>query len=111
MRRSVRGLFRVPVMSGYRCIELAGPERVRRLAKFANVELIRRRKDKCVVEIQVHPCGDDSQRPARRGNPCKYSHCAETRDNVANVWMLKHLPDGSRSIFQAVVEDCCRRAA
>ena len=95
---------RVPVMSGTRCIELAGPQRVNRLARSPNVDVIRRRKDCKVVEIQVRDRGDDSRKPAKQGNPLKYSHRGETDSNPTNVWTLKHIPTHTRPIFRAVLD-------
>jgi hypothetical protein len=82
---------RIPVMAGPRCIEFAGPERVRRLLVAPNVRVIRRRKDRAVVEIQLAAHGDDSHLPSKRGNPQKLSHQAETDTNPRRVWMLKRL--------------------
>jgi len=96
---------RVPVMNGCRCLELAGPERVKRLAQHPNVELIRRRKTRQVVEIQVHAQGDDSAKAERRGNPLKYSY-REPLESASPVWTLRHLPDHTRAIFRAVLDDC-----
>jgi hypothetical protein len=92
-------------MSGERCIELAGPERVKRLSRHANVEVIRRRKDRQVVEIQIHAQGDDSLKPPRHGNPLKYTF-REELESSAPVFTLKHLPNHTRPIFTAVLDDC-----
>lgn len=92
-------------MNGLRCIELADPSRATRLARHANVQTIRRRKDRKIVELQVHEQGDDARLPAHHGNPLAYSYREEVEDH-APVWALKHLPNHTRRIFCAVVLDC-----
>lgn len=98
-------------MHGPRCIELADTARVARLSQAPNVQLIRRRRDGKVVEIQVQEYGDDSQQPAHHGNPRAYSHDHETDSNPARVWTLKHLPDEAGPIFRTVTTECLKRAA
>jgi hypothetical protein len=98
-------LERVPVMNGLRCIELADPSRARRLAKHANVQTIRRRKDRKIVELQVHNQGDEGGLPAHFGNPLAYSYREEV-DGHAPIWQLKYLPKHTRNVFRAVVLDC-----
>jgi hypothetical protein len=97
---------RIPVFCGAQCIELADMARVRRLAKASNVELVHRRKDGRLVEIQVHEAGDDSRRDGRTGNPLAYSYDSDTDDNPQNVWALKGIPTAARSVFLAVLDDC-----
>jgi hypothetical protein len=58
---------RIPVMAGPKCIEFAGPERVRKLMQAANVKVIRKRKTGPVVELQLLEYGDDSRAPSRCG--------------------------------------------
>jgi hypothetical protein len=82
---------KIPVMSGPRIIELAGPERVSRLVEGCNVKVIRKRKTGAIVELQILPHGDDSRMPPKWGNPQKLSHRAETDDNPAGSWMFKRL--------------------
>src|SRR5262249_47099306 len=62
---------RIPVMAGPRCIEFAGPERVRKLIAASNVKVIRKRKMGSIVEIQLLEYGDDSRTPCKYGNPQK----------------------------------------
>lgn len=81
-------------MAGARCVEYAGPERVRRLLQAPNTQAIRQRKSKVIVEIQVEEHGDDSRLPARMGNPHHLSTDREGEDNPPNVWRFKRLCDG-----------------
>lgn len=97
---------RIPVMCGYRCVELAGPARVQQLAKAPNAQMIRRHSDRKLVEVQLHEAGDDHARPRRKGNPLRYSHNSETRDNVQNVWALKRIPNEARPVFTEVLTSC-----
>jgi hypothetical protein len=84
---------RIPVMSGPRCLEWAGPERVRQLLAAPNCEAIRRGgKQGPLVEIQVLEFGDDGRLHARGGNPQQLSHNCETDTNPRRVWELKRLP-------------------
>jgi hypothetical protein len=101
---------RVPVMSGLRCLELADPSRVRCLAKAPNTKVIRRHRDRLVVEIQIHETADDSDIPARSGNPLRYSHDNETGTNPPRVWTLKRIPRAARPAFTAVLQECHRAA-
>jgi hypothetical protein len=82
---------RIPVMAGSRFIEFAGPERVQKLLQAANVKIIRKRKNRAIVEIQLLEYGDDSRTPSQWGNPQKLSHNHETPDNPLGVWTLKRL--------------------
>lgn len=93
-------------MNGLRCIELADPSRAARLAKHPNVEAIRRRKDRKIVELQVHSDGDDSALDAHHGNPLAYVYREEVVAGLAPIFVLKHLPGHTRNIFRAVVLDC-----
>ena len=79
-------------MAGPQCVEFASPERVRRLLLAPNVRVIRRRKDRAVVEIQLAVHGDDTRLPARYGNPQKLSHDSETAENPPRIWTFKKLP-------------------
>lgn len=97
---------RVPVMSGFRCLERADAARVARLVRARNVVAIRRHKDGEIVELQVSARGDDSEKRARGGNPLAYSYDGEAEDNPPNVWALKRIPNCARRVFTAVVDDC-----
>jgi hypothetical protein len=98
-------------MSGAHCIELAGPARVNRLAQHSNVEVIRRRKDRKVVEIQVRDCGNDSRLPAHTSNPLAYVYREEVVNGLAPIFVLKHIPDRARPVFTAVLDSCLAKAA
>jgi hypothetical protein len=89
--------FPVPVMSGRgpRCYEWANRERLLCLIQAPNVKVIRRRKDKMIVELQVRECGDDSALPDRKGNPRAYSHDHETDQNPPRCWTLRRLRKAS----------------
>jgi hypothetical protein len=81
----------IPVMSGARCIEMAGPERARRLAQMANVRVIRRHRDGTIVEIQLLDYADDSRVPPRNGNPLRLSTSFGNEQNPPNVWHHKKI--------------------
>ena len=82
---------RIPVMAGPRIIEIADPQRVRRLLEGCNVKVVRRPKTGAIVELQVLQHGDDSRTPSRWANPQRLSHNHETPTNVQGVWALKKL--------------------
>jgi hypothetical protein len=74
---------RVPVMSGPRVLERAGPERVRQLLLAPNCKAIRRGgKRGPLVEIQLCDFGNDARIRSKRGNPLKLSHDHETADII-----------------------------
>jgi hypothetical protein len=98
-------------MCGARVIELAGPQRVNRLARHSNVEVIRRRKDRKVVEMQVRDRGDDSRLPAHTANPLAYVYRDEVVQGLAPIFVLKHIPDHTRPVFTAVLDSCVAKAA
>ena len=83
---------RILVTAGPRIVEIAGPERVRRLLSAPNVKIIRKRKTGAIVAIQLLEYGDDSRLHTRDGNPQKLSHCHETPENPPRVWAFKRLP-------------------
>ena len=78
-------------MAGPRYIELAGPERVRRLAQASNVKVVRRRKTGMIVELQLREFGNDARLRAKAGNAQALSHDCETPTNPRGVWELKQL--------------------
>lgn len=104
-------LERVPVFSGLRCIELADEQRARHLAKAPNAEVIRRHKDRQVVQINLQDQGADKPLPFPRGNPRSYSHNHETSTNPEKVWTMKRLPDSTAPVFDEVVNSCLKKAA
>jgi hypothetical protein len=105
--------MRVPVYStdaggNLRCIDIADEARARRLTQAHNAQVIRRRKDRRIVEIHLTSQGDDSEwQPEHpRGNPRRYSHDHESEDNPRGTWKLKHIPDEAAEIFTAVLDQC-----
>jgi hypothetical protein len=93
-KRALELAHRVPVMSGPRCLEWAGPERVHQLLLAPNCKAVRRGgKHGPLVEIQVLEFGNDGRLHARGGNPQQLSHNCETDENPRRVWTLKRLPD------------------
>jgi hypothetical protein len=82
---------RIPVSSGPRLIEFAGPERVRHLLQAPNARVIRKRKTQAIVAIVLEPYGDDTRVHERDGNPHRLSHNTETADNPRRVWTFKKL--------------------
>jgi hypothetical protein len=72
-------------------IELAGPARVKRLAKAQNVHVVRKHSTGQIVEIQLLDYGDDSRKKELWANPRKLSIDSENDENPAGVWMLKPL--------------------
>jgi hypothetical protein len=97
-------------MCGLRCVEKAGPARVAQLAKAPNAVLVRQRRDKKLVEIQLYDVGDDSRKRGQAGNPQRYSHDHETAENPPNVWTLRRIATEARPVFGAVVHDCMSEA-
>ena len=82
---------RIPVSSGPRIVEFAGPERVRYLLLAPNAKVVRRRKTQAIVAIVLEPYGDDHRLRQRAGNPQKLSHLSETPENPRGVWTFKRL--------------------
>jgi len=78
-------------MAGSRCIELAGPERVRSLLAGSNVEPVRKRKTREIVEIQVLSFGDDERKKSRHKSSRTLSTDRERYDNPPRVWCLKRV--------------------
>ena len=78
-------------MAGCRLLEFAGPARARRLAKAANAKIVRKKKTGEIVEIHLLDHGDDSRRKQAWVDPRKLSIRAETDENPAGCWCLKHL--------------------
>jgi hypothetical protein len=78
--------------SSARVIELADQVRAERLATGANVDkVVRRRRDKKIVRIELKSVSDDSRLEIHRGNPRSYSHDHETEQNPRGVWMMRRL--------------------
>ena len=104
-------LQRVPVFSGPRCLELADPSRVRVLLRAPNAKPVRRRKDKCIVEIQMSSVSDDTALKPTDANPRRHSHnhAVDKPDwtgNPERVWTLKPIRKRDRAIFRAVLDSC-----
>lgn len=94
-RNGTTGTEKVPIMHGPRCLELAGPQRLLCLLKGPNVEVIRRRKDHKIVELQIHEVGDDSMELSRGGNASTNSHNKETVTNPPRCWTFRRLRKAS----------------
>ena len=78
-------------MAGCRLIEIAGPARALILSRAANAQVVRKHKTREIVEIHLLDYGDESRIKETWSDPRKLSIKAETDDNPAGVWMLKHL--------------------
>lgn len=102
---------RIPVFSGGRCVDLVDEARARQLGKARNVQAIRRRKDRRVVELHIENHGGDWKGKAMRGDPRKYSHDHETDHNPNRCWTLRHLPDHTEPLFRLAIKDCLKKAA
>jgi hypothetical protein len=102
---------RIPVFVDGRCIDLVDEARAKRLAKAFNVEAIRRRKDKRIVELRIENYGGDWKGQPKRGDPRKYSHDNETEQNPNCCWTLRHLPKSTASLYRLAVTDCLTKAA
>jgi hypothetical protein len=99
------------VFSGPKCIELADPSRVRVLLKAPNVTPVRRRKDRCIVELQISAGSDDAALKASQRNPRRHSHnhAVDKPDwtgNPERVWTLRPISRKARPIFRAVLDSC-----
>jgi hypothetical protein len=81
---------RIPVTAGSIVIEMAGPERVRKLLLAPNAAPVYTRR-RAIGAIEILACGDDSAVRPRTGNPQKFAIRAETDENPKNVWTLKRL--------------------
>lgn len=83
---------RVLIMAGARCIGRADFAWIQRVAGAPNVRLIRERRTKTVVRVELEDYGDDSRLESRGGNPLKLStNRGDTFDTPANVWRFKRL--------------------
>lgn len=99
--------MKIPVYCGPRLLEYADEARAMRLARAENAEVVRRRKDKQIMQINLREFGDDSRTPCRpKGNPSAYSHDHETEHNPPKVWTLRRIPDEAGPIFREVVTSC-----
>jgi len=83
--------MRIPVFAGPRCIEYAGPERLRRLLQAPNAVPVIQRKTRTVVRVELQQHGDDSRLPSARGNDQTYTYRSEDDRNPRGVWALKRL--------------------
>ena len=93
---------RVPVFCGRRCLEWAGPERMRDLLKAKNVEPIHRHKDRKIIELQVQSFSHDEEGkplgeglPSTGGNASTYTHNHETPTNPPRCWTFRRLRKAS----------------
>jgi hypothetical protein len=71
-------------------IEMAGPERVKRLLLAPNATPVFTRR-RAIGAIEILALGDDSIVRPRSGNPQKFAIRAETDENPKNVWTYKRL--------------------
>lgn len=93
------------------CIDLVDEQRARQLARAPNARAIRKRKTGQIVEIHLRSFGDDSNEPARPGNPRRRSSSSETASNPQNVWYLKNVRTADEHLYRLSVTDCLKRAA
>lgn len=103
---------RVPVFSGPRCLEYADQARLRVLMQAPNIEVVRRHKDKRIVELQMLSMGDESALKDGQGNPRRHSHDHEVdrtdwTGNPNRCWTLKAIRRRDRDVFRRAVLDCC----
>ena len=92
-------------------VDLVDEQKALQLAKAPNATVIRRRKDRRIVEIHLRSLCDESSLPRRMGDPRKYSKHHQTDQNPENVWYLRHLPDETEDLYRLSVTDCLKRAA
>jgi hypothetical protein len=100
---------RIPVFVGPRCIEIADEARARQLAKASNSQVVRRRKDRQIVQINLLDQGADKPLDHPKGNPRRYSHDHENEHNPPQVWTLRRLPSSTRKIYRAVIDSCIKK--
>jgi hypothetical protein len=93
-------------------VDIADPARARRLAAAPNARVVRRRKDRAIVEIHLSAEGDDSKWKPEipRGNPRRYSSDRATPANPHGVWKLKHLPADTAPLYRLSVTDCLAKS-
>jgi hypothetical protein len=94
-------------------VDLVDQAQARQMAKGINAKVIRRRKDKAIVEVHLSSLGDDSNwNPEHpKANPRTYSHDHETPLNPRGCWTVRHLHSEDAPIYQAAVLDTLKRAA
>jgi hypothetical protein len=98
-------LTRIPVFANGHVIELADSQRVKRLLEARNARPIHRKKDHRIVEVHLENYGDDRNTDLKHGDPRKYSHNRETKDNPNRCWTLRHLPGHVAPLFRLSVTD------
>lgn len=80
---------KIPIYSRYGK-ELVDPLRAAKLAQAPNAQVVRRRRDGRIVQINLFSFTDDYKLPSRRGNPQSEIHNQETETNPPRVWEFKH---------------------
>jgi len=101
----------VPVFAGPRLLEFATGRRLQQLVEAPNAEVVVRRRDQVIVQINLAEAGDDSdwQPEHPRANPRRYAHDHENEQNPRGVWTLRHLQAADRVLYCLSVLDCVRR--
>lgn len=97
--------MRIPVRADGVIVERVDHSRALHLAKASNAEVIRKRKTKEIVGINLKSAGDDSGLDRRHNNPRSHSHKNETETNPPNCWTLKRIHSKTADIYGAVVND------
>ncbi len=108
----------IRVFCGSYAVDLVDEQHAEHMARGENVTVIRRRRDRKIVQINVENHGECFSMKPQRGNPRRYSHDHETRDNPPRVWTIRRLgskdPDAEKfvqRIFRASVLDNLKKAA
>lgn len=101
-----------------RPVGLIKPAEIRWYETAPNAKLVRRRKDNLVVRINLRSLADNRHEHGHRGDPRKYSHDHETRENPPRVWTMRRLGSSDPSgeafvarIFRASVLDNLKQEA
>jgi hypothetical protein len=89
-------------------VDIVDQARAQRLSLAPNVRIVRRRKDKRIMEVHILSFGDDSKQAGKRGNPLSYSNFVrqETEYEPTGMWALKHLANETAPLFDEVVRSC-----
>lgn len=80
--------------------------RAERIAAGINASnIVRRRRGREIVRIDLASVSDDSTLIKHRGNPRRYSHDHENEQNPPRCWTLRHISSEVQDIFRASVLD------
>lgn len=109
---------RIPVFGpDNRAVALITPAELRWYEAAGNATIIKDRGGQ-VVQVILRNHSDDSNLVAHRGNPRRYSHDHETKQNPPRVWTIRRLAphdtDADRfvqRVFRASVLDNLKEAA